>query len=74
MAVKVTLKSPVADLVGNTGSQYAVELQVKDTDDKLLGKLSMGKGKVSWRPARAKKENHREYSWERFIQLMEEGG
>ena len=74
MAVKVTLKPPVADLVGNTGSQYAVELQVKDANGKRLGTLSMGKGTVSWRPARAQKKNHREYSWEQFIQLMEEGG
>ena len=74
MAVKVTLKSPVADLVGNARSKYAVELKVKDADDKLRGTLSMGKGTVSWRRAGARKKNYREYSWDQFIQLMEGGG
>jgi hypothetical protein len=48
------------------------EIEVRGTDDELLGRLLVSRGSVDWAPAN-KQLRHR-MSWRRFARLMEEEG
>ena len=70
MAAKVVMTQMPEANVGKAGSKFAAEFEVKDEDDKLLGRLLIAKGGVEWRPKSKKRNKSHTISWKRFIELM----
>ena len=67
MQVSLTQTPPVS--VGKYGTKYAAWVEVRDQDDKLLGKLHISVGGVEWLPANA---THGHWiGWDSFIKQME---
>ena len=51
-----------------------IEIEIKDEDgEELLGRLSINKGKLTWRPGQATVHGY-SMSWTKFISVMEEQG
>ena len=67
--MKVSIKSFDVDMdVKNKG----VEFEVYDNDDTHLGDVFLTKTKVIWCKGRTRRENGKEFTWEQFIERMED--
>ena len=52
-----------------------MEIEIKDEDgEELLGRLSINKGKLTWRPGRSSVKGGHSMSWTKFISVMEGQG